>query len=177
MVAGRDDYFYLHFADDPRFAVAHAPDDPALDKRLSAPGVVGDWNVLRFELEPGEIADYLPNSFAYRLCSEKLRVVLDRTRAPFDFVQWLPAVVSRDGTERQYSILHFPEVPAVVDIARTIMAGPVIVKAHLDRKLVDGHRLFGFPEETLRLVVAQDVKRQIEAAACSGIVFSKLPAT
>jgi hypothetical protein len=176
-VAGRRDYFYLHFANDPQHAVALAPDDPDLDKRLAGHGVVTDWSVLRFQLEPGEISDYLGNSFAYRLCSEKLMAILETARARIDSVQWLPAVVTRDGVDHRYSILHFPEVPEVLDLSRTLMAGPVIVKAHLDRKLVDGHRLFGFPEETVRLVVADDVKRQIEAGSCSGIVFSSVPAT
>ena len=55
------------------------------------------------------------------------------------------------------------------------MAGSMIVKAYLDTNLVTGHRVFSFPNESLSLVIASEVKESIEKAANSGMKFSKVP--
>lgn len=173
-----DDFSYLHFADEESLAVALAPDDPELEVRLANGGWIHDWKALRFQVGDGLITDYLANSFAFRLCSIRLRETLDSHRAPADIVQWLPAIVTTHmGQELTYSILHFPEVPNVLNLGKSILAGPMIVKACLDRELVDGHRIFSFPQETLRLVIADDVKKAVETAGCGGMKFSKVPIT
>jgi hypothetical protein len=172
------DFFYIHWADRPNLAVASAPDDLEQDRRLRAGGPVTDWKAVRFELGPGELADYLANSFAWRLCSTKLRDLLDKSRAAIDGIQWLPTTVTLpDGTELPFWVLHLPNAADVIDKSKSVIAGPVLVKAHLDRRLVDGHRLFGFPNDSVRVIVADDIRRRIMAAACTGMTFSRVPAT
>lgn len=174
----RTDFFYIHWADRPNLAVASAPDDREQDRRLRAGGSVTDWKEVRFDLGPGELADYLANSFAWRLCSTKLRDLLDKSHAAVDGIQWLSTRVTLpDGAELPFWVLHFPDAADVVDKSKSVMAGPVLVKAHLDRRLVDGHRLFGFPNESVRVVVADDIRRGIVAAGCTGMTFSRVPAT
>lgn len=91
-------------------------------------------------------------------------------------MQWLPTLVrSRDGHELPYWVLHFPEVPQVIDVSKSVMVGSMIVKAYLDANLVDQHRVFSFPNESLRLVIASEVKESIEMAGCSGMKFSMVP--
>ena len=170
------EFFYLHFADEEGLAVASAPDDPELDRRLASGGWIDDWSRLRFQLGKGIVVDYLANSFAYRLCSDVLRRTLDSRRSPVDVVQWLPAIVSDPmGKELPYSILHFPEVPNVLNLTKSVLSGPMIVKAWLDGRLVDGHRIFSFPQDTLRLVIAGEVKAAIESSRCTGMKFSRVP--
>jgi len=172
------DFFYIHWVDRPNLAVASAPDDREQDRRLRAAGPVRDWKAVRFELGPGELPDYLANSFAWRLCSTKLRDLLDRSRAPIDEIQWLPTTVTLpDGGELPFWVLHFPDAAEVINKSKSVMSGPVLVKAHLDRRLVDGHQLFGFPNESVRVIVADDIRRGIVAAACTGMSFSRVPAT
>ena len=169
-------FFYLHFADQPELALAHAPDDRDLEKRLLAGGEVTDWRVLHFTLGEGVQTDYLANSFAIRLCSQKLREVIDGARGRDDVVQWLPAVViGRDGVEMPHWVLHFPEPPEVLNVSKSLMAGAFIVNACLDPNLVAGLKVFGFPNEDLRLLVAYDVRRAIERAGCTGMAFSRVP--
>jgi hypothetical protein len=55
------------------------------------------------------------------------------------------------------------------------MAGSMIVKAYLDTNLVAGYRVFSFPNESLSLVIASEVKGSTEKAANSGMTFSKVP--
>ena len=169
-------FYYLHFADEPELAVARAPDDPDLGDRLLGGGEVTDWKVLHFVMDEGVQVDYVANSFACRLCSEKLRAVLNGNCGKNDVMQWLPAVVTgRDGVEVPHWVLHFPEAPEVLDLSKTVMAGPVIVKACLDAGLVAGHQVFGFPNESLRMVVAGAVRDTIERTGCTGMTFSRVP--
>jgi len=169
-------FFYLHFADEPGLAVAQAPEDVDLGNRLLEEGEVTDWKVLNFVLDEGVQVDYLANSFAFRLCSQKLRDVIDGNSAKEDVVQWLPAVVTGvDGVEMVHWVLHFPDPPEVLNVSKTLMAGPVIVKACLDAALVAGHQVFGFPNESVRLIVAGDVRRAIERTGCTGMAFSRVP--
>jgi len=172
------DFFYIHWADRPNLAVASAPDDREQDRRLSAGGPVTDWREVRFDLGSGELADYLANSFGWRLCSTKLRNLLDKSRAAIDGVQWLPTRVTLpDGTDLPFWVLHFPDAAEVIDKSKSVMAGPVLVKPHLDRRLVDGRRLFGFPNNSVRVVVADEIRRRILADKCTGMTFSRVPAT
>jgi len=169
-------FFYLHFADEDGIAVAWAPDDHELDNRLASGGWIDDWKPLKFQLDKGVVVDYLPNSFAYRLCSDRLRQVLDGARGSVDTVQWLPAIVTDEqGKEHSYAILHFPEVPNVLSMTKSVLTGPMIVKAFLDKRLVEGHRIFSFPQETVRVVIAGEVKANIESSHCTGMKFSRVP--
>lgn len=170
------DFFHLHYADEAELALARAPDNPVLGKRLRSGGLIADWPGLHFELDDGLLVDYLANSYAFRLCSERLRDVIELGRDQSDVLQWLPTAVKQpDGKELSYWVLHFPEVPRVIDVSKSVMAGPMIIKARLDAKLVDGHRVFSFPNEDLRLIVAGEIKDSIERADCTGMKFSKVP--
>jgi len=169
-------FFYLHFADEPQLAFAEAPHDRELGRQLLSGDWIIDWKILNFELQPGLLVDYLANSFAFRLCSERLREVIEQGRGQGDVLQWLPALVkTRDGQELPCWILHFPQVPDVLNRSKTVFAGPMIVKACLDANLVEGYRVFSFPNEDLRLIVADEVKDAIEKAGCSGMKFSRVP--
>ena len=141
----------MHYADErQQHAVAMGPDDPALDRRLALSGTIDDWAPPYLQLTPGPIHDYLPNDSGLRLCSEKLRGLLEEGRAAVDSIEWLPATVSQGDMQLTYWALHFVETPDVLHRVKSVFAGPMLVKAHLDRVRVDGHRLIGFPGDVLR---------------------------
>jgi hypothetical protein len=170
------DYFYLHFVVEEGLATARAPYDFEVSRRLMDGNEVTDWEPLRFELDEGAVVDYLANTFAYRLCSERLRDVLEGGRGAPDVVQWLSAiVVDQRGRELPYWVLHFPTVPQVLNRSRSLLAGPMVVKAVLDRQLIDGHRLLTLPKDLTTLMLADQVKSAIEAAGCTGMKFSPIP--
>jgi len=170
------DFFYLFIPNERHLALADAPPDQDLGKRIRAGGWIADWKILNFQLGPGLASDYLANSFAFRLCSDRLRNVLEEARGSVDMIQWLPARVwERNGPELVYWVLHFPVVTPVTSASKTKMAGPVIVKAVLDANLVEGHRIFSFPNDSVSLVLARHVKEAIEKSGCTGTEFSKLP--
>ena len=190
-------YFYLHFADEPSLALAEADHDTELGRLVRTGGQISDWDVLRLELGEGVVVDYLANTFAFRLCSQRLRDVIDRSLSALDVVQWLPVVVKdREQTELPYWVLHFPEAPSVINMSKSVLyfpdpkvvasrpvvamdsptaTDPVVVKACLDANLVANRRVFGFPKDSIHLVVAGDVKNEIQRAECTGMTFSKVP--
>ena len=79
-------------------------------------GIITNWNPILLNLKDGSFSDYQANSEACRLCSSKLRSIIDRNKSPQDQIQWLPMVVKDEhGEEREYFILHFPVIYDVID--------------------------------------------------------------
>lgn len=169
--------FFKVFVDDvDEFAEANAPHDPELGKRIRSGGWISEWRPLHLVVEGGLVTDYLANSFAFRLCSEKLRGAIDSNRPQVDEVQWLPAVVTLpEGYIAKYWVLHFPAPPAVLSTSKSIVSGSRVIKPVLDANLVDGHRVFSFPHDSVSLIIAAPLKTAIETARCSGIKFSQAP--
>jgi hypothetical protein len=139
---------------------------------------VNSWNSECLTLQSGEFADYLANNAGLRLCSDKLREIIENCRGGKDALQWLETTVSDlMGARRKYFALHFPEDYDVLDRKRSILAGggKMIVKGVLSRAGVDGHRVFSYPRESGRRCLVDDLVRQtIENAGCTGMGFSEV---
>ena len=140
-------------------------------------GKVADWNTLVLEFADGEYSDYLASDLGCRLCSERLKVVLDSHTGPSDEIQWLKVLVRHGTEERPYYVLHFPNPPDVLDKKKTIFAGgDFVVKPVLSKESARGHRVFAYPNcGCLPLFVCEDVKNEIKKEKLTGMVFSKLP--
>lgn len=173
----RPDFYYVFIRNVPDFALARSSSDPDLDKRLRAGGPVSDWGVRRYDLEERVVIDYLPNNDAFRMCSDRLRDVLDRQRGDGDVLQWLQAVVTDPrGSDLTYWVLHFPESPEVINRERSIFSDEGhVIKRVLDMQLVAEHRVFSFPHDSVSLVISDSVRRAIRAAGCEGMEFSRVP--
>lgn len=169
-------YHYIHWSErEP--GLAHTDKHPVLDLGLTQPEEFSGWTPLPFSLTEGEALDYLGNNVGVRLCSPKLRAIIERFSPP-GRIQWLEAPVSGEGTESvSYSILHFIENPDVIDWDASIVAGSnrSIVKAVLLGDQLEGEDVFGFGTGTLRIVVSNRVRDAIVEAGCTGIEFSGVP--
>ena len=139
-------------------------------------GVVENWQPLVLQLRDGGFPDYLASDLGCRMCSERLKTILDRNAASSDVTQWLDATVIMYGEERRYYILHFPQPPDILDKTKSIFAGSFVVKPVLSADLAGPHCVFGYPNcGKLPLIVCERAKRAILASGCSGIEFSKVP--
>ena len=169
-------YYYMHWHEDEMLGVAWSPDDPAMDKLLTEPVAIVHWKPIPFTLKDGGFADYQGNSLAVRLCSEKLRGIIENNRAQVDPVQWLPCTVTANGDEeRPYFILHTPASYDILDKKQTLFAGgDFVVRACLDVAAVGEHRVFALPGCKVRLMLASVVKQAIESAGCTGLEFSRV---
>lgn len=176
LVSGPRDFYYVHWADKPGHAVATGTVDREVDDRLIAGGSIQQWDAPTFRLNAGVAVDYLANSSAWRLCSQRLRALLDSNRGDRDVLQWLPvSVVDAAGVDLRYWVLHFPEVPDVIHKTRSVFSGSVLVKACIDTGLAAGHRVFTLSRYGDYLVVADQVKTAVTQAGCTGIEFSRMP--
>lgn len=176
LMSGPANFYYVHWADKPGHAVAKGAVDREVDDRLIAGGSVRQWDAPTFRLDMGVAVDYLANSSAWRLCSQRLREVLDSNRGDRDVLQWLPvSVVDAAGAQLPYWVLHFPEVPDVIHKTRSVFSGSVLVKACIDTGLATGHRVFTLSRYGVYLVIAGQVKTAVAEAGCTGIEFSRTP--
>ena len=168
-------YFKVLFDDKGVFGVAHTVEKRDLFM-LPYAGIVEDWQPMTLELRQGAFADYLASNLGCRLCSDRLRNILQSHSAPEDHLQWLAVEVRRGSQNRTYSILHFPNPPEVLNKDRSIFAGDFVVKPVLSRDAIGCHRVFSYPKSgELRMFIAEPVKRAIEAAGCTGMELSPAP--
>lgn len=152
----------------------------APDAWLSLPmaGMVQRWEPLQLELEGGQYPDYLASDLACRICSERLREILQNHASPLDSLQWLEAIVSNGADARQYFVLHFPQPPDILDARKTIFAGDFVVKAVLSKHRVNGHHVFGYPNcGQLPLFISDQVRQAVERAHCTGMEIARVPIT
>jgi len=169
-------FHYVFIRDDPELAIAKRGHEPELGKRLRAGGRVDDWSRISYHVDKGVLSDYLANNDAFRLCSKPLREVIDRHRGNKDVIQWLPALVTQaQPPGHEYWILHFPEASDVVDVSRSVYSAGRLVKPYLHPELVKGHQVFTVAHSSVSLIVADELKRAIQDARCSGVKFSRVP--
>lgn len=171
------EFFFLHLLDRDGAPVAYGVDDPDRDQILAEPGTVDDWDALELEVKGGEPTDYLANNVGVRLCSARLRDVIEQQRCDDDRLQWLEVqVVDEAGVKHPFFVLHLVSHPDVLDPQRTITArGSFVVKPVLSGAKAVGHRVFSFAGATTRLVIADVVRRAILDAGCTGVDFAKVP--
>lgn len=143
---------------------------------LPEQGPVEDWQPLVFQLTEGELTDYLANDLGFRLCSERLKQILQAHAAADDSLQWLPIEVQQAGKKIPCFILHFPDPPDVLDRDNSILARDFVVKPVLSKKKLAGHQVFAYPGAgELKLFVAEPVRTAIKEAKYTGMELSRAP--
>jgi hypothetical protein len=109
------------------------------------------------------------------LCSAKLKSIIDTGASPIDHIQWLSAkVISVDGAEREYFILHLPKRVDAIDRQKSIYSGDFVVRPYFNTLAIDDHQVFSFPGGEFSVIVSEKVKNEILANGCIGIGFSKI---
>jgi len=168
-------YYKVLFDEDGVFGVAQTVEKGDL-LTLPYSGVVENWQPLVLELRQGDFADYLSSNLGCRLCSDRLKGVLQNGASSDDELQWLAVEVHRGAEKRPYWVLHFPNPPDVLNRNKSILAGEFVVKPVLSRDAIISHQVFSFPKGgKLPLFVAESVERVIKAAGFTGMELSRAP--
>ena len=143
---------------------------------LPKEGTVTEWETKHFYLKDGEYTDCLPANIGCRLCSKKMRDILERNKSNKDALQWLDAEVeSEAGEKRQYFILHFPVLEDVLDKRKSKYAGNILTKHVINPKACAGHEVFSYIEEsTLSFIVSQKVREELKKAGCRGLIYIQM---
>ncbi len=143
---------------------------------LPKQGLVKEWKTKYFSLKNGGYTDYLPANIGCRLCSEKMRDILDRCKSEKDVLQWLNAEVeSETGEKRHYFILHFPVLEDVLDKKKSKYVRNILTNQVINPKACVGHDVFSYIEEsTISFIVSQRVREELKKAGCKGLVYLQM---
>lgn len=138
--------------------------------RLPKIGHFNNWNPLTLDLVDGEFADFLGSNLGCRLCSDRLKSILDSHASVDDDIQWLPVVVQQTTLKKTYSILHFPNPPDILHKNKTIFLDDFVVKPVLSADAIGQHKVFSYPRGgELPLFITQSVKEAIDREGCTGM--------
>jgi len=143
---------------------------------LPKQGWVKEWETKYFTLKNGGYTDYLPATIGCRLCSEKMRSILERCKSEKDVLQWLDAEVeSETGEKRHYFILHFPVLEDVLDKKKSKYVRNILTKQVINPKACACHDVFSYIEEsTISFVVSQRVREELKKAGCKGLIYLQM---
>ncbi len=175
-------YYQIQFRDEKDYepyGVGYVVDG---NERIFLPyeGEVTDWSPLKFMLRDGDYCDYLSTNSVHRVCSERLRNILDDHCGQKDELQWLPLSVHLGNEAKAYYALHFPNPADVLDIEKTMWVNgtDLVIKPVFSSDKLSGHSVFSFPkDESLPLFVDTSAKIAIEDAGCTGLQFTIAKAT
>lgn len=146
-------------------------------------GYIENWQIIPFILrkERGELADFLGSNICHRLCSPRLKDVIDQNVTPNDIpIQWLPVSITKEktGESFDYFYLHFPEVCNCLDEEETIyedfLGKPRVQVAHYSLAKIQDKSIFNCPSfEKLTTVVSKNLRKAIMDAGCTGLKFEQ----
>jgi len=138
-------------------------------------GEVSKWDTPAFEAREGELTDYMANNRALRMCSKKLRDIVNLMTSERDCIQWLKVSVVFESSPVDYFVMHFTKVHDVIDKTHSIMVGDdFVVKPVLSALAVNDHLIATFRgAETSALLVRSDLKQLMQKEHCTGIQFSR----
>lgn len=153
---------------------SRAEDRPLLERVMFGERIEA-WPERVYEVD-GPIVDLQPEIRGLRLCSQRLKDVLEAERSSADDVQWLEAQVRRGDETRPYWVLHFPSFPDVVDPVLSTyqhMDGVDFVnQAVFDLDKAQPHRVMPSPQRFPTVfVVAEAVKRRLVEEGFIGLDF------
>jgi len=176
-------FYYLSYpeTDEDEGGVAYGEDRRELDALLADPAPVTNWPTLQLTLRDGVFQDLQADNLGLKLCSERLRAAVESASVPEDGLEWLPVSITdpASGETRQYFALHaLHHRWEVLDPERSIMAAPdSVVKAVLRREEASKYRVLVVPGGSFRFCVAEEVRKAVKKAKCTGVGFSKVAMT
>jgi hypothetical protein len=143
------------------------------------PGRIEDWVQREYRLTGGGFSDYQAEVRGLKLCSQKLKEILEAAQREKDEVQWLPARVNGQGGEsRPYWVLHFPySGDEFLDVDRS-RYGPLdeVVRGVLNLRKAQGRHVLPSPDGSLvSFVVSSKARDMIISEKCEGLDFEPYP--
>jgi len=129
------------------------------------------------KMSKGRFEDY--QSSLLILCSEKLKNIVELNKSPDDIIQWFSVKIdSEEYGILNYFILHFPNVPDVLNREKTIFNTydpEYVIKPHFDLMKVRKYHIFTYYTESVHTwVVSEKMKSEIQKAGITGIDFAPL---
>lgn len=159
-----------------RFGIAYLKSEASILDILPAAGVpVENWEPMELELRDGDYADFIYSNIAVKICSVKLKNVIDCNRLSGDLLQWLDIFVSKGSKTMQYFILHFLDTKPIHNIEHSLIINDSLIKVVLDKQLVRDRNIFTLPNtRSLDIYISEIMKNAMISANITGISFKKM---
>lgn len=153
-----------------RFGVAYA-DAGQPDHILFNNGKASETaNVIEFELQDGEFADYQANNLGVRLFSQRLKEAIEGGKAQLDALEWREAVVRSGDVSRRYFILNFLCSQDLLDKQKTKFVDDFVIKPVFDTEKLIGLSIFGVPgDDGPRTYCSQSMRDTIKGISPTGL--------
>jgi hypothetical protein len=125
--------------------------------------------------------DYQPNSLAWPLMSERLKLVIDANLIGNEQIDWIECKVKNGNEERVYFILRFNKMLDVLNIQKTMFVQGTdhIIRPVFASSKISSYSIFCKPSShdlwkiTSGLYVNDALKKAIQKAKLTGVDFEK----
>lgn len=131
--------------------------------------------------ESSNMFDYLANTLAWPLVSERLKSVIVENLEGGESVRWIRSCVRYGNDRVLYFIPEFPVVIDVIDRKKSVMAGDQVVRPHISLEKAKGLNLFPRCNDrftiSVSLFVSDRLRKAIVKAGLSGMTFTSVRAS
>ncbi len=175
-------YWYIHIKDDDG-SVAEAPgkktlvdwaEDIIIQKKIP-------FEYLISSNEP-QLQDYLADDLGIPLMSEKLKNIIDKHLTGKENLQWYDAIVNYKNKKITYYVPKFMNNLDVLNNEKSMFNRKTgsLIKANLLISKIENYSFFPLPELSdsipfeHRLIVSDEIKKDVIKKKLAGIVFSKV---
>lgn len=183
-------YYWLNYHENDRAPVAFAPEGSPLGhdliKDLRKVNVfpypfrlyeVNSINQLAIGELTDQTVDYLPNSFAFPLMSERMKSVIERHLFGTECVSWISAPVFGRSMLYNYYIPMFSQKMDTLNHEKTILAplSGIVLHPCFDSEKIKQYAMFHgeslFWQITLQIYVNETIRKALKQAKITSVQF------
>ena len=170
---GPPTYWLVGHDNEGRYGVAEGDEllAASLTVRLEPQAWMRDWEPIDIELVEGEFTDYLETHLPLRLCSVRMRGLINTFRAIPDRLQWLPVRVHQGEETRDYAALHLLRSPSWLDAGHSRYKDGELIRPVVNRELAGGRRVLAPLHDIVTWFVDDELVEEMEESRMTGIVF------
>lgn len=174
-------YFFLTWIESDSTGVVYAPDGTPLAFELI--DIVKDIDEIPFifELRQGEMQDYIGNSLAWPIMSEKMKKTIDRNLTGEEGIKWIRVNIKAATQIYTYYLLSFKKNLDVLDKNKTIYVSGTdhIIKPVFSLEKIKQYGIFHKPDSlfgniTAAIYVGEKLKKEILKEKLSGVDFERV---
>jgi hypothetical protein len=141
-------------------------------------GYIDNWKPIPFKKisNEGELADFLSSDICKRICSSKLKKIIDQNHTADDIpIQWLPVTITKEenGETFEYFYLHFPEVCDSLDEEYSLFNRlGVPERIGFSFSKIENKSICNCKGSST-LIMSKDLRKAILDAGCTGLKFEQ----
>jgi len=128
--------------------------------------------------------DYMPNSLAFPMFSERMREIIDHNLTGNENIDWITAKINGNNEDRTYYILRFNKVLDVLNYDKTsfIEDTDYVIIPTFELAKIHNYSIFHIPSSdhlcsiTTQIYINETLKNQLQKGKLIGLNFEKVSA-